>query len=157
MPHAHLFLVGRGPMLDKVRDQVAELGLSDVVHFSGVRTDVMDLLRSSDVMLMPSLIEGLPGVILESMYARCPVVAYAAGGIPDVLRDQENGRLIPVGDESGFAQAVVDLINRSQPTESLVDRAFIEVVSRFNNNVIAQRFEAIFLALAKSEYPSSGT
>ena len=69
-----LVLVGNGELKDKIEDKVCNLGLTDCVIFTGVRSDVPMLLQAMDVLLFPSLFEGLPGVVLEAQAAGLPCV-----------------------------------------------------------------------------------
>lgn len=80
-----LWIVGDGPLRMRLEEKVKSLGLADRVLFWGYRSDVIPILKSTDVMLMPSKIEGLPGVILEAMSCRIPVVASDVGGIREIL------------------------------------------------------------------------
>ena len=80
------------------------------IHFLGYRNDVFDILAHSTAYMMPSLIEGLPAVILEAMYCKTPVVANNVGGIGEVLIEGKTGWPISVGDEDKFATAVGDII-----------------------------------------------
>ena len=106
---SRLMLVGNGELLPRIRTFVHDLGLQENVVFLGARRDVRDIMPHATALLMPSLIEGLPGVILEAMYARCPVLAYDCGGISDVVSEQETGWLFRSGDEAGMARAAIDM------------------------------------------------
>ncbi len=75
-PRSHLFLVGElSQGLGQLKNQLAGYGLGNVVHFLGLQKDVPQLLRAADVMIFPSLWEGLPGAVLESLAVGTPVVA----------------------------------------------------------------------------------
>ena len=98
-----------------VRTRVAELGLQRAVTFAGHRDDALRLMSGADVMVLSSVPdergagkEACPFALLEAMSVQLPVVAYAAGGIPEVLGDC--GRLVPEGDRASLAQAVADLL-----------------------------------------------
>ena len=74
-PDVHLVLIGEGPMMEIIRNQVNDLGLDREVSFLGVRTDVPDLLQGMDVFVMPSLFEGLPFVLIEAQASGIPIIA----------------------------------------------------------------------------------
>ena len=124
-PGVHLVFVGDGPLRSEVEREADRLGQ---VHLLGVRDDVPRLLAAADLLLLPSLTEGIPGVILEAGVQSLPAVAYDVGGVGEAIRDGVSGRLIPSGDEASFAQAVVELLadpecRRAMGAEA---RAFIE-------------------------------
>ena len=145
LPTARLLLVGVGPLMKKTEKQVSDLGLTGSVVFLGRRTDVPRILEACDALLMPSFIEGLPGVILEAMYARCAMVANAVGGIPDVVTNKKTGLLAEAGDEQGFAEAVVGVILDTEARRKITETAYAMVSTRFDNRIIAGRFEEIYV------------
>jgi len=101
-----LAIVGDGPLLPTVREQVERLGLQDAVWLPGARADIKDILHSFDVFALPSLAEGTPVSMLEAMACGLPVVASRVGGIPEVVDDGVQGLLVPVGDLDALAQAL---------------------------------------------------
>ena len=106
-PNLHLVLVGEGPLRSAVEQEAERLGQTYVL---GVRNDVPRLLAAADLLALPSLTEGIPGVILEAGVQSLATVAYDVGGVGEAVRDGETGRLIPSGDEAGFARAVAELL-----------------------------------------------
>ena len=81
------------------RARAAELGVADRIRFlgAGTRDDVIALFRAVDVALVTSAWENLPHTLLEALAAGTPVIATSVGGIPEVVRDGENGLLVPPG------------------------------------------------------------
>ena len=105
-----LFLVaGEGPERSALEQEIATLELGDAVRLLGTVDDVPALLRVSDVALLSSLSEGIPLFLIEAMAASVPVVASVVGGIPEVVRDGEEGFLVPAGSPQGFASALLKL------------------------------------------------
>jgi glycosyltransferase involved in cell wall biosynthesis len=104
-------VVGGGPCFDELTGLAGRLGLSGRVRFVGPRTDLGDLLAAFDVVVVPSVSEGLPYIVLESMAVGLPVVATAVGGIPEVLAHGVRGLLVPPRDPSALA-AAVDALRR---------------------------------------------
>ena len=100
---------------DLVRRRVAELGMEREIVFAGHRSDPLRMMSGSDVIVLPSVPdergagkEACPFALLEAMAVETPVVAYAVGGIPEVLGDC--GRLVAEGDRTALAEAILDLI-----------------------------------------------
>src|SRR5262249_45092477 len=94
-PSVTLTIVGGGRDLDTVREKVDAQGLHGAAHITGwlSRHDVQQVLGDSDVFLFPSHCEGLPNAVIEAMAVGLPVVATKVGGLPDLIRHEENGFL----------------------------------------------------------------
>ncbi len=108
-----LFLwVGDGPQEPELRQRVKDAGVEDSLWFAGHRDDVPDLIAAADVVVLTSMVEGLPLVVLEAMAAGRPVVGTRVCGTSEVIRDGETGRLVDGGrlDGSGDADALAEAI-----------------------------------------------
>lgn len=123
-----LWISGVGPLEPKIRTLCAKLALNDHVRFLGFVEDLPALMRLLDIQVHPSHIEGVPLALCEGMAAGLPVVASAVGGIPEILNHGKSGVLVPAGDEPGFAEAVLSLINAPDERHRLgmAARYFIE-------------------------------
>lgn len=106
-----LVVVGTGPEQEQLLDLCRERGISDAVLFTGVRDDVADILAAFDVFVLSSLHEGLPIAMLEAMATGVPVVATRVGGIPEVISDGVDGLLVPPGDPTRLADAIVSVLD----------------------------------------------
>jgi glycosyltransferase involved in cell wall biosynthesis len=109
-PRALLLVVGDGPERAACEHLAGSLGMTRHVRFLGRRADVPRLLSAIDLVLMPSHSEGLGLAAIEGLAAARPVIAFAVGGLPEVVVDGLNGRLVPPGDCEAFAQAVIDTL-----------------------------------------------
>ncbi len=106
-----LVIVGTGPLEAELRALTSDLALDSCVTFTGLRSDVFDLLCAFDVFALSSRYEGLPIALLEAMAARVPVVATRVGGIPEVITDRCNGLLVDPGDPNALARALAELLD----------------------------------------------
>ncbi len=104
-----LHVIGTGPMAAELERDAVAMGIDDRVRFHGFRRDVYDWLAHLDALVMPSLHEGLPYTLLEAMSFGTPVIASRVGGLAEVLRDEETGLLVDVGDVRGIVQSVARL------------------------------------------------
>jgi glycosyltransferase involved in cell wall biosynthesis len=97
LPDLGLVVVGDGPERLRLERRARELGVSDRVYFAGQRSkkEALGLMAACDLFVLNSAYEGLPHVVLEAMALGLPVVATAAGGTPEVVRDGETGVLVP--------------------------------------------------------------
>jgi glycosyltransferase involved in cell wall biosynthesis len=108
----HLLLVGDGPERDWVRRRIAETpGLADRVHWVGRRDDVPSLLKAADILVLSSLWEGMPNVVLEAMAARKAVVATNVEGSEDLVIPNESGWLVPPRDAKELSWALLEAVN----------------------------------------------
>lgn len=146
-PAAELRLAGEGRLMSTVRQQAEQMGIASRVRFLGNRKDIFDLMHECDLLVMPSLIEGLPGVILEAFECRLPVVAYDVGGIHEVVKDGITGRLLKKNDETGFANAVLQILNSDN--EIIADNAQQLVRNEYDNKRIASKFIETYHQLLK--------
>jgi glycosyltransferase involved in cell wall biosynthesis len=110
-PDAVLALVGGGESEAELRALVADRGLAEAVVFVGVRTDMPEVYRAADVVLLPSTLrENLPTVLIEASATGCAIAASRIGGIPDIVLDNVTGLLFEPGSEEGLADAVCRLL-----------------------------------------------
>jgi len=137
--HVKLVLIGDGALRTRIEKEISDRNLSNHVFLLGYRNDVLSIMANADVFVLPSRIEGLPGVILEAMYGRLPVVAYDVGGISEVVKSGETGWLVTPGDEAGFVKAIEESLSVSN-IEAVKDNAHNLVVTDYDNRMIARRF-----------------
>ena len=100
---------GPGP-LARFESLASELGIRDRMRFLGFRSDVADVLRAADMVVLPSLDEGLPLAVLEAMACAKPVVATPVGGVPEAVVDELTGILVPRADSESLAAAMLRLL-----------------------------------------------
>jgi glycosyltransferase involved in cell wall biosynthesis len=123
LPDVRFVLIGEGELRAKLEEDTAAHGLGGILHFTGFRKDVDRLLPELDVMAMTSRTEGLGTSILDAFAARVPVVATAAGGIPELVEEGATGLLCPVGDDERLAAAVERLLRDADLRTGLVESA----------------------------------
>lgn len=101
-----LAIVGDGPLLQTLRNQVASEAWAERVWLPGARADIADIMRSFTVFVLPSLSEATPVTILEAMATALPVVATRVGGVPQLVLDQQTGLLVKPFDPEALADAL---------------------------------------------------
>jgi predicted dehydrogenase/glycosyltransferase involved in cell wall biosynthesis len=137
-PDARFLLIGTGPEEGALRAIVERRCLGQAVRFLGRRDDVPDLLQAADLMVLPSLFEGLPLVVLEAMAAQRPVIASRIGGTDEAVVDGLTGRLFEPGDAAGLADAVLTMLAEPKAAEA----AGIAGKARFERHFRAARMAA---------------
>jgi glycosyltransferase involved in cell wall biosynthesis len=110
VPDARFVFLGDGPQKAALQAKAWALGAGDKILFLGWRRDGAQWLAASDVFALTSLWEGLPRALVEAMLSGLPSVCYATDGVVDVLRDGENGFLVPPGDVDAFAERLTRLL-----------------------------------------------
>lgn len=111
LPYVLFLWAGDGPILQRVEKSIRERGLEGNFYLLGWREDVAELLAASDALLLTSIYEGLPRVVLQAMAAGKPVVATAVSGTPEAVKDGVNGSLHPPHDTSGMAKSLHSILS----------------------------------------------
>lgn len=148
-PRSRLVLVGgayyRDTALQEIRlkSLATELGLDGHVTFAGrlPPAEVARTMRESAVLVLPSRAETFGAVIVESLASGTPVVVTASGGPQEIVSD-EVGRVVPVGDPEGLADALVDVMSRPEQFDPMFLRR--HAVERYGWNVVAERYEQVY-------------
>lgn len=110
-PTADLLLAGDGPLRGALEAQARSLGIAERVRFLGVRGDVPDLLRASDVFTLSSVSEAASLTLLEAMAAELAAVVTDVGGNPELVRRGVDGLLVPRGDHEALGDALTTLLS----------------------------------------------
>lgn len=146
---AQFLLIGEGIDRPELEAQVKELGLDSVVHMPGYYRQVEDVYGITDILCVPSLMEGLGLVILEGMYFGVPVIASRVGGIPELIEDGKSGILIPPADAGALFAAMHQLAVDKQMAQILA-RQGKERVQDFTVENMARQVEACYAALLEN-------
>lgn len=143
-PDLALVLAGDGPDKDDLVRLARNLGVQSHVHFLGVRSDMPDLFKAFDVLVLPSVREGLPLIILEAMAAGCPVVATAVGGVPMAVRHEVNGLLVEPRNADQLAVAIGRLLASDSTRRAYGEAGRRIFQSEFTAEVMTRRYEALY-------------
>jgi glycosyltransferase involved in cell wall biosynthesis len=143
---ARLVIFGGGPGSKHVRGQL-ELAKGDwnVNSYRGPVSRPQDALAEMDVLLLPSIGEGFGLVLIEAMASGVPVIASAAGAIPEIVRNGENGLLVPVSpnDSREFAEAIRKLHGDRAFRDRLIANGLAEVRARFTWDVTLPQYRSL--------------
>jgi len=120
-PDAFFVIIGEGPLREELEEHARLLGIRERLSLPGFRTDVPQCLAEFEVFCLSSWGEGIGGALLEAMAARRPVVAAAAGGASDAVRDGENGILVPTRDSAALARGICRMLGDSGGALALAD------------------------------------
>lgn len=144
LPQVHFLVIGDGPLRKALQAYVEQLGIQEHVHFLGFRLDARAIVGLLDVLVVPSLSEGTPLVTLEAMAAGVPVVASMIGGIPEQIRHQQEGLLVPSGDAQALGEAVLQLLNNPTWMRRLGQAGKRRVFSQFRLETLVEQTEDVY-------------
>lgn len=129
---ARLLLVGDGGLRATLERRVHELGIAESVVFAGFRSDVPRMLDAMDVMVLPSLYEGMPLTAIEGSAMARPVVATDVDGTPEVVRDGQTGHLVPPANPAELARAIIALLRDPDGARRMGQAGRDWVLTRFD-------------------------
>lgn len=148
-PDVHLSLIGDGEMRAELEQAIAALGLQQNVTLTGwlSEADVRAQLDQSQALVMPSFAEGLPMVVMEAMAAARPVLATYIAGTPELVLPEQTGWLVPAGDASALALAILTIAETPQEQlQAMGDAGRERVLLRHDSDTEATKLAALFQA-----------
>ena len=128
-----LILVGNGPETKKLKNIAKKLGVNNHIIWINYAENVLDILKISNVFVLPSKYEGFGLVLLEAMYAKKPIIACKVSAIPEVIKDSWNGFLIKHGDVKDFVFKLSQ-IDQKKITKKLIQNSQVTLRKKFNFN-----------------------
>ena len=150
-PEARFLIVGDGVGFDEVSRRVRDMGLDPSVLLTGFRRDIPEVMAAIDVLVLPSIrSEAIPQVIPQALAVGTPVVASTVGGSPELIRDGENGRLVPPGDTRALADAILALFGEPARARAMAMAGQAMVRERYTIDATMARTTAVYSALLDS-------
>lgn len=143
----YLWLVGDGKLKEHIEIKITQSGLQNNVVFWGARQDVASFLKSADVLVFPSVVEGVPGVILESLASGTPVLASNAGGIPEILEHDVNGHCLSSFNEEDYVNSMHTLTTNAALRSRLVAAGKETIRTSYDIRIIADRFHEFYKSI----------
>jgi len=147
-PDWTLIVAGTGD-IEKVKQQAAELNIAHRVRFVGWvgGQQKADLFSETSIFCLPSHTEGLPMALLDAFAYGIPVVATPVGGIPDIIRNQENGLLFPAGDVSALSRQLSLLMDNPPLRQHLSQQSCLMAKTLFNPEAIEKQLCTLYESL----------
>ena len=141
---SRLLMIGDGPDRPAAEWLAHRKGIQDRVHFLGKQGSVSEILPLADLLLMPSELESFGLAALEAMACRVPSIATSVGGVPELIEDGVNGRLFPVGEVDGMAEAAVALLREPDRYEAMAEAARRTAQTRYCASKILPLYERFY-------------
>ena len=146
-----VLIAGKGPADKKLQRQVNKKGLDERVKLVGHCPDVSEMFSIADLFVLPSLSEGSPNVLLESMAARVPIVATNVGGVPEHVSDGESAILVPPRDSESLAAAMTQLLFDRSRAAQLASAAFEKARLVFSSAKYDERVLNVYARLVGNQ------
>ena len=132
VPHLYFVLFGDGPQLEQIRLLARNHESGNHIICPGFEENIIGHIRGADILVNPSLTEGLPNVVLEAMALRIPTIATSVGGVPELITNNHDGRLVSPNNPSALAHAIIDLATDTQLRNNFGKEGQKTVVNRFS-------------------------
>jgi glycosyltransferase involved in cell wall biosynthesis len=139
----HYFLCGVGDKEEELKQQAKKCGIEENVHFLGYRTDVKQLLNSSDIFVIPSQREGLSRALMEAMASGLPCIASRIRGNVDLIENGEGGYLVEVQDVDGIADKI-RVLSADRELREKMGKVNLERIKKFDVKVVKKTLEEIY-------------
>lgn len=146
-----LLFVGDGPLRSSINDWIVAHGLTSSIFMAGWRPDVPSILRSADLLALPSLWEGMPNIVLESMAAGLPVVVSRVEGTDELIRDGESGLLVMPGSVTELERQIERALTDRSFLLSLREHSQLSASEGFTLDAMIQNYEQLYVSLLPNE------
>ncbi len=150
LPNVRFFIIGQGQLMSELQALSASLAINQALTFTGFRNDVGAFYNIADLFVMSSVQEGLGTAILDALALGTPVVAANSGGIPEIIKDGETGRLVEAADSQALAQGIVEMLTHADQAEAMAQRGQAEVKAKFSIDAMAENNLAVYNRLLSS-------
>ena len=140
----HLLFVGDGPLKAELELSASPLPCAARIHFAGWQAQVPQLMKASSCLVLPSLWEGMPNVVLEAMAAGLPVISTAVDGVSELIQHGEQGTLVASDSSVEIQQALLDLSSHPAEYRKMAENAQDTVKKEFTWGSIAQKYEQVY-------------
>lgn len=148
MPHKagalRLMIAGEGPLRDEIQAEILRLGLEDKVWLAGERTDIPQVMRATDIFVLPSLAEGISNTILEAMASGLPVVATNVGGNSELVDSGQTGQLVAAADPTALSTAIGRYVEHPELMREHGAAARNRVETEFSVEHMVQHYEMLY-------------
>lgn len=142
-----LLFVGEGPLRASMADWITHRSLEQSIRIAGFRSDIPEILKAADVLVLPSLWEGMPNIVLESMAAGLPVVVSRVEGTEELIRSGETGLLTTPGSVEELEQQVEKVLLDREFSTSIAKTAQQAVFKGFTLEAMVHSYEQLYRRL----------
>ena len=145
-PNIEMLIAGDGLLREELQKEARSLGISDKVKFLGIRHDIPTLMSLADLFVFPSRFEGMPNAVFKAVSHSLPVIATAVQGVDEIVRDGENGLLVPVEDPVALSDAILRLLTNAEERRSLGGAARETIEKDYTVDRMCAEYQKLLMA-----------
>jgi len=145
IPECFFIFVGDGPLRRNFEKVVEKLNIKYKAAFTGYRKDILEIFSICDLIVVRSLFEGMPNVILEAMTLKKPVIGTNIPEIKELISDGENGLLVPVRNSKSIVDAIILLLKNQSSREKMGKKGYEIVKEKFSLEVMVKKYEKLYI------------
>lgn len=145
VPNIKLTILGDGELRNELEQQIKSYGLNNKIQLKGIVENVWDELNNADIYVMASNYEGLPLSILEAMACELPIIATKAGGVVDIVKNEENGLIIDIGNQKQLQDAIIKLCTDDALREGMSKKSKT-LSKRYDIKRVSKLYEEIYIS-----------
>lgn len=144
-------LAGQGELESEIRKKVNEMNLDENIIFLGYRKDIYKFIKLSDIVALTSIKEGIPRIIMESMYFRKPIIATDVLGTRELVVNNETGFMTSLGDYESMAENIENLIKHEELRIKLGNNGKRRVDEKFTEQLVIKRLDNLYSKILQTE------
>ena len=148
-PETRFLIVGHEPKGDTLAQEVRRRGLEDKVIMPGSREDIPQVLATLDVFVLSSLREGVPQGVTQALAMEKAVVATDVGGVPELIKHNQTGLLVPPADSKALARVILELLEDREKAKRMGENGRRLVEEKFSQETMIERIENLYQELLK--------
>lgn len=148
-PETKFLIVGHEPKGDTLAQEVRKRGLEDKVIMPGLREDIPQVLATLDVFVLSSLREGVPQGVAQALAMEKPVAATDVGGVPELIKNNQTGLLVPPANSKALARAILELLEDRKKASELGKNGRRLVEEQSSQKTMIERIEDLYRELSK--------
>ncbi|MCS7180192.1 MAG: glycosyltransferase, partial [bacterium] len=142
-------IVGEGEEKSKLLKLTEKLGIKNEIIFTGYREDLPDLIKISDIVVLISLWEGMPNLIIEGMLCKKPVICTEIGGGKEIIINGENGFLVNPMNKKDIKGKIMFLLKNKEVCEKMGEKGYKYAKEKFSSEKMVKSYEDLYIELLK--------
>ncbi|MGZ8515796.1 MAG: glycosyltransferase [Chitinophagaceae bacterium] len=146
-PDITCIIVGDGPEREGIQKYIEEMRLKNAVILCGERKNMNEIYGMIDILVIPSIREGLPYTLLEAMIRKIPVVSTRVGDIPLLIKENTSGILVDPGDAYAMTKSLIQMINNPKKSKEMAELGYEIVMSGFTASKMVFKTEKMYHSL----------
>lgn len=140
-------IAGEGPLRNELESLIKKYKIQDWVIFSGYIKDIENLISESDVVILPSLWEGLPNILLEAMAMKKPVIATDVGGVREIVKNGENGFIVKPACAREIAERIIEVFSDEKNSLRMGESGYKFVKENFDVQKMVSSYQCLYTQL----------